>query len=236
MSVTQPPTAVLLPGTGSDEVFVRSVFAVPVSVLGARLLTPAPVPGLGLAEAYLTCLDRAADAGPVIAGGISLGAHLAAEWAVANPGRCAGLLLALPGWTGPPDGAPAALAATYSAADVRARGTAAALASAVDGVAGWLADELTRAWTAYGPGLADSLACAAARPAPSTAELEGLDVPAGVACCVDDPVHPERVAEEWAAALPRAVLRRTRLEVLGADPEALGRAAVLGLLRAREDL
>ena len=34
---------------------------------------------------------------PVLVGGISFGAHLAAEWAVRNPSRCAGLVLALPG-------------------------------------------------------------------------------------------------------------------------------------------
>ncbi|WP_091448955.1 alpha/beta fold hydrolase [Actinokineospora iranica] len=237
MSVTQPlntrHTAVLLPGTGSDDVFVRSVFKAPLAVVGVPVVTPVPVPGPDLVGAHLAALDEAAAAGPIIAGGISLGAHLAASWAARNPARCAGLLLALPGWCGAADGAPAALAATYSAADVRARGTTAALASAVRGVAPWLAEELTRAWTAYGDGLADSLEAAAACPAPTSEQLAGLDVPTGIAACTDDPVHPAEVARTWAAALPTAELCSTRLEIIGADPAALGRAAVLGWLRAR---
>ncbi|MFC7613878.1 hypothetical protein ACFQV2_10245 [Actinokineospora soli] len=99
---------------------------------------------------------------------------------------------------------PAAVAARHSAADVRARGTAAALESAVAGTPAWLAAELSRAWPRYGDGLADSLDAAAARPAPTLADLKSLDVPAGVACFTDDPIHPEQVAREWAGALPAA--------------------------------
>jgi pimeloyl-ACP methyl ester carboxylesterase len=233
-SVTQPPTAVLLPGTGSDEVFVRAALEVPVSALGVRLETPAPVPGAGLAEAYLGALDRAAERGPVIAGGVSFGAHVAALWAVRNPGRCAGLLLALPAWSGDSGDAPAAVAARYSAADIRARGLPAALASAVAGVPDWLAAELNRAWTRHGDGLADSLEAAAGHPAPDLADLATLDVPAGVAAFTDDPIHPHPVAEAWAGALPRGVLRSLRIETMCADVEALGRAAVLAYLRSAE--
>ncbi|MDQ3577955.1 MAG: alpha/beta hydrolase [Actinomycetota bacterium] len=236
MSVTHPrlaaATAVLLPGTGSDDVFVRAVFEDPLSWFGIRLIAPRPVPGSGLVAAHLAALDAAALRGPVIVGGISLGAHLAAQWAVRNPERCAGLLLALPGWSGRPAQAPAALAAIYSAADVRARGTEAALASAVEGVAPWLADELRRAWTAYGPGLADSLVVAAHHPAPTIESLAGVIAPAGIVGCVDDPVHPVETARDWTHAMPHASLVTTTLKVIGADREALGRAAVLGLLRA----
>ncbi|MFC5287791.1 alpha/beta fold hydrolase [Actinokineospora guangxiensis] len=232
--MTQQPTAVLLPGTGSDEVFVRSALEAPTSALGVRLEMPAPVPGAGLAEAYLAALDRAAERGPVIAGGVSFGAHVAALWAVRNPGRCAGVLLALPAWSGAPADAPASLAARYSAADVRARGLPAALASAVRGVPAWLAAELTRAWTRHGDGLADSLEAAAAYPAPELADLAALDVPAGVAAFTDDPIHPLPVAQAWAAALPRGVLRSLRIETMRADVESLGRAVVLAYLRSAE--
>jgi pimeloyl-ACP methyl ester carboxylesterase len=236
VSVTQPPaaarTAVLLPGTGSDDVFVRSVFHVPLTAIGIAVVTPVPVPGRDLVTAHLAALDHAARDEPIIAGGISLGAHLAAEWAIRNPDRCAGLLLALPGWHGQPGNAPAAVAARYAAATVRACGTAAALATAVDGVAPWLATELTRAWTGYGDGLADSLAIAADRPAPTLAELACLTVPCGLASCLDDPIHPAEVATAWTHALSTAELCTTHLDIVGADPEALGRATVLGWLRA----
>src|SRR5919198_1388519 len=68
-SVTEHPilstngisTAVLLPGSGSDEVFVRAVFEIPLAAVGVRALMPAPLPGPQLAEAYLHALDEAAE-------------------------------------------------------------------------------------------------------------------------------------------------------------------------------
>lgn len=222
--------AVMLPGTGSDDVFVRSVFEVPLSAVCVRLVAPKPVPGPLLAEAHLAALDEAQ--GPVLVGGISFGAHLAVEWALANPDRCAGVVLALPGWHGAPGSAPGAVSARTAAAAVRASGVAGALAAATAGVPPWLASELTRSWRGYGPALAESLEAAAARPAPSLTALSELQAPVGIACCVDDPVHPLEVAETWAAALPRASVRKTRLEIIGADPEALGRAAVQAWLTA----
>ena len=225
------PTAVLLPGTGSDDTFVRSVFATALVAVGAGILTPAPRPGSDLVSAHLAALDRYSEEGPVLVGGISLGAHLAVEWALRNPGRCAGLLLALPAWTGSPDGAPAALAAAASAELVRSLGLPRALDAATADVPEWLAVELRRAWTGYGEGLAGSLE-AAIRPSPTAAELTALDIPAGVAGLLDDPVHPIEVARAWASALPRAALCTTRLAVLGTDPASLGRAAVLAWLRA----
>jgi pimeloyl-ACP methyl ester carboxylesterase len=89
-----------------------------------------------------------------------------------------------------------------------------------------------RSWRGHGDGLAVSLAAAAERPAPTLAELAGLDVPVGIACCVDDPVHPEAVAREWAAALPKAAVRAIRFSVMGVDRAALGRAAVHAWLTA----
>ncbi|WP_020671874.1 hypothetical protein [Amycolatopsis nigrescens] len=227
-------TAVLMPGTGSDDVFVQAVFAGPLGAVGIEPRTPPPPPGSLLADGYLAALDRiAAGAGaPILAGGISFGAHLAAEWAVRNPDRCAGLLLALPAWNGSPGSAPASMAAKVSADLVGREGVDAALAISTAGVAPWLADELGRAWRRHGEELADGLRVAAGHPAPTLDALAGLDVPAGLAACVDDPVHPAAVAHEWAAALPRAAVVETSLEALGRDRESLGRAAVLGWLRA----
>lgn len=223
-----PKTAIMLPGTGSDETFVRSVFEIPLGAAGVTLTAPAPVPGPSLAVSALSALSESS--GSVLVGGISFGAHLAAEWALANPSRCAGLVLALPAWHGPPGSAPASLSALHSAAQVRSLGVAGALAASP--LPDWLSDELSRAWGGYGAELAPSLELAARRPAPTLADLERLDVPVGIAACVDDPIHPVSVAHEWAAALPRATVCTTRLSIMGADPEALGRAAVLAWLRA----
>jgi pimeloyl-ACP methyl ester carboxylesterase len=228
----QADVAVLIPGTGSDEAFVRSVFEVPLAAVHVRAVTPKPVPGTMLAENYLAALDEAAADGPVVAGGVSFGAHLATEWALANRDRCAGLVLALPGWHGTPDDAPGAVSARLAADLVRTRGIDGALEAATAGVPPWLATELNRTWRGYGDGLADSLAVPAERPAPTLAELATLNIPVGIAASVDDAVHPLAVAKQWLEALPRATMCTTRLEVIGVDPEALGRAAVLAWLRS----
>lgn len=216
--------AVLLPGTASDEVFVASVFAGPLAEAGLTLVAPA---SRGV-RAHIAALDTAWNGTPLVVGGVSLGAHVAAAWAVRHPERCAGLLLALPAWHGAANGAPASLAASASASVVEESGVEAAL----DGVDGWLGAELRRAWPRYGTRLAEVLREAAGSSAPTLAELRGLPVPTGVAACTDDPVHPLEVAREWVGALPRAALRTTTLAALGADRESLGRAALTAYLDA----
>jgi len=221
----------MLPGSGSDEVFIRSVFAGALAGVGVELVAPAPRRGADVVAGYRAALD-AAGPGPVLVGGVSLGAHVAARWAAAAPrGRVAGLLLALPAWTGLPHAAPAAVAARRTAAQARRGGVAAAVAASA-GAPSWLVAELGRAWAGYGAGLAPALEAAAEEPAPTAVELAGLDLPVGVAALVDDPVHPLEVAQEWHAALPRSALVTTTLAAFGADPGALGRAAALAWLRA----
>ncbi|WP_244231211.1 alpha/beta hydrolase [Saccharomonospora piscinae] len=233
-SVMPVQRAVLLPGTGSDEVFVRSVFTRPLAAFGIAAVAPPPPPGESVVRGSLALLDRLADAErqPLLVGGISLGAQLATEWALRNTDRCAGVLAALPAWHGPAARAPAALAATATAELVERQGIDAALDAATAGVAPWLADELTRAWRRHGSGLAPGLRAAAHHPAPALAELGALPVAVGVAACTDDPVHPAAVARTWATALPRADVVETTLTALGADRESLGRAAALAWLRA----
>ncbi|MBA3905409.1 MAG: alpha/beta hydrolase, partial [Pseudonocardiales bacterium] len=96
---------------------------------------PSPPFGPDVVTAYWKAIDRTAlGSGALLVGGISLGAHIAARWAAAAPQRrLAGLLLALPAWTGPPGVAPAALAAHTTAAQVWSGGIGAALASAEAG-------------------------------------------------------------------------------------------------------
>jgi pimeloyl-ACP methyl ester carboxylesterase len=147
---------------------------------------------------------------------------------VAGP-RPAGLLLALPAWTGPPG--PVA-AATGAAAEVVDRlGTDGALAAAGTAVP-WVAAELAAAWPGYGDRLAASLRAAAAAPGPSRAELASLRVPAGLVAFADDPLHPYGVAQEWAATVPSAALRTLHLADLAADPAVLGTAALAALSEA----
>lgn len=200
---------------------------------GAQLCTPAPTPRR-LIAGYWEALDAAGKHGPIVVGGVSLGAAVATNWALANSGRTIGVLAALPAWTGAPDDAPAALAARYSAQQLRAIGLDAAVAAMRAGSPSWLADELTRSWTAQWPALPDAMEEAADYRSPDAAALHGLSVPMGVAAAVDDAVHPIAVAEHWVASAPRAVLRTVGLDAMGMDASVLGNACVAALLAAGE--
>ena len=103
-------TIVLLPGTGSDDNYVRRAFSGPLQGVGAVLVTPPPQPDR-LIDGYRSALDDAARAGPIGVGGVSIGAAVAAAWALDHPARAVAVLAALPPWTGAPGSAPAALAA-----------------------------------------------------------------------------------------------------------------------------
>ncbi|OBI94617.1 hypothetical protein, partial [Mycobacterium sp. 1465703.0] len=149
-------TTVLLPGTGSDDDYVHRAFSRPIHEIGAHLVTPPPRPDR-LIEGYLAALDDAARGGPIAVGGVSIGAAVAVAWALAHPDRTAAVLAALPAWAGAPGEAPAALAARYSASQLRADGLAATTTQMQASSPPWLADELTRSWGAQWPHLPDAM-------------------------------------------------------------------------------
>ena len=226
------PVAVLLAGAGSSADFVRRAFG--PALADHELRAVPPVPGPAMVERAAAALDEARAAyGPRLrlVGGVSLGAHVAARWAAGPGGRgLAGLLLALPAWTGPPG--PVAAATGAAADQVDRLGVAGALAAARAGGVGWVADELAAAWPAYGGLLGPTLRAAARSPGPSAAELRAVDRPVGLVAFADDPLHPLAVAAEWAALLPRAALARLHLADLAADRSRLGTAARCALAAA----
>lgn len=228
MDLRGVPT-VVLPGTGSDDDYVNRAFAAPLRQAGAVLVAAPPQPGR-LIDGYRTAMDNAARHGPIAVGGISVGAAVAAAWALAHPDLTVAVLAALPPWTGAPGVAPGALAARYSAQQLRSDGLAAASAQLRSSSPRWLADELTRSWSSQWPYLPDAMEEAAAYIGPTHAQLARLLAPLGVAAAVDDPVHPLEVAVEWVSAAPRAALRTTTLDGIGAEPATLG-AACLAALR-----
>lgn len=221
-------TTVLLPGTGSDDDYVQRAFSGPLAHVGAVLVNPPPRPDR-LIDGYLAALDAAACEGPIAVGGVSIGAAVAAAWALAHPDRTVAVLAALPAWAGAPGEAPAALAARYSASRLRADGLAATTTQMRASSPPWLADELTRSWGAQWPHLPDAMEEAAAYVAPSCDELAGLTAPLAVAAAVDDPIHPLQAGLDWVAAAPRAALRTVTLDQIGADPAALGAACLTAL-------
>jgi pimeloyl-ACP methyl ester carboxylesterase len=219
---------VLLPGTGSDDDYVYRVFSGALHHAGSAVVAVPPRPG-GLIAGYLAELDNAAAEEPIAVGGVSIGAAVAVAWALAHPGRAVAVLAALPAWTGPPEGAPAALAARQSALALRRDGLVAATAQMRASSPPWLADELTRSWVGQWPELPDAMEEAADYVAPTCPELERLAVPMGIAAAVDDPIHPVEVAVEWMTAAPRAALRMVTLDDIAADSAALGAACVAAL-------
>jgi len=225
-------TTVLLPGTGSDDEFVHRAFSHPLLEVGALLVTPAPRPDR-LIDGYRAALDSAAREGPIAVGGVSIGAAVATAWALVHPDRTVAVLAALPAWAGAPGAAPAALAARYSASQLRADGLAATTIQMRASSPPWLADELTRSWGAQWPHLPDAMEEAADYVAPSCEQLAGLTAPLAVVSAVDDPIHPLQAGVDWVAAAPRAALRTVTLDQIGADPAALGAACLSALAELR---
>lgn len=224
---------VLLPGTGSDDDYLNRALAGPLERAGAVVITVAPEPDR-LVTGYLEALDRAlaqtlarsGDAGRIAVGGISLGAALAARWALTHSRHTAAVLAVLPPWTGAPDGAPAAASAGHTAATLRQDGLDATTAAMRSSSPGWLADELARSWARQWPALPDAMDEAAAYVAPDAQELRHLNVPLAVVSASDDAIHPAAVAADWASWAPRAALRTIRLAEFGPRPALLGQACV----------
>jgi pimeloyl-ACP methyl ester carboxylesterase len=222
---------VVLPGTGSDDDYVRRAFCGPLRKVGAVLVAPPPQPD-HLIDGYLSALDDAARQGPIGVGGVSIGAAVAAAWALSHPRHTVAVLAALPPWIGAPGPAPAALAARYSASRLRADGLVETTAQMRASSPQWLADELARSWQAQWPKLPDAMEEAAGYVAPSRVDLARLAAPLGVVAAVDDPIHPLEVGADWAGAAPRGVLRTVTLDQMGADTAALGAACLAALAQA----
>ncbi len=221
-------SAVLLPGTGSDDDYAYRAFGPALRSVGAVPMPHAPQPAQ-LVAGYVDALEQASRDTPIIAAGISLGAAVAAAWAITHPHRVVAVLAALPAWTGAPHHAPAAAAALHSAAELRRDGLVAATARMQASSPAWLADELTRSWVGQWPDLPAAMEAAAGYVAPTGPQLATLDVPLAVVAATDDPVHPLEVAVEWVAAAPYAALRTVTLAELGHDPSVLGTACLAAL-------
>lgn len=218
----------MLPGTGSDDDYVIRAFGAPLRAVGASLVAPRPEPRR-LVDGYLEALDDAAHDGPIAVGGVSIGAAISLTWALAHPERVVAVLAALPAWTGEPGSSPAALAARYSAQQLREHGLTATTTQMRASSPPWLAEELARSWHSQWPDLPDAMDEAAGYVAPTRAQLHHLATPMGVVAASDDPIHPLHVGRRWATAAPRAALRTITLDQLGADPAALGAACLAAL-------
>ncbi|MUM17313.1 alpha/beta hydrolase [Mycobacterium sp. CBMA271] len=219
-----------MPGTGSDDDFIKRAFGPALIDAGVTLIAVRPEPH-DLVNGYRRALDRAAKDGPIIVGGVSIGAAVALEWALQSPHATVAVLAAMPAWTGAPENSPASVSARVTAESLRTDGLAAVTAAMQAGSPDWLAAELTRSWAVQWPGLPNAMAEVSTFVNPTAEDLRGLTVPLAVAAATDDPIHPLAVGQDWASWAPRAALRTFTLDQLGADPSRLG-AACVGALRA----
>lgn len=226
---------VLVPGTGSDDDYLRRSLGGPLEPTGAQVIAVPPDP-YRLVAGFVEAMDRAAQtAGRIAVGGISLGAVLAARWAVANPDRTVAVIAVLPPWTGAPDDAPAAVSARHTAAALRRDGLVATTAAMRSSSPDWLADELARSWERQWPALPDAMEQAAACVAPRSDQLRALTTPLAVVAAPDDLVHPIAVAADWAAWAPHAAMAEVSLADFGPDPTRLGAACVAALNAIERD-
>ncbi|WP_051162604.1 alpha/beta fold hydrolase [Nocardia brevicatena] len=217
-----PAVLVALPGSGSDAYFARQSFAAACAARGIEFIAVEP-DSSAVVDSYLAALDTAAERGPVLAAGVSLGAAVALDWSGRRPDAATGVIAALPAWTGPDTAdCPAALSAATTAAQLRAEGLEPVVERMRAGSPRWLAEALTRSWRAHWPLLPAALEEAAQYKWPDAEQLETLPVPMAVITAVDDPVHPAAVAREWARRAPRSTLIEITLDELGADPAVLG--------------
>ncbi|MFD3811458.1 alpha/beta hydrolase [Rhodococcus sp. NPDC058639] len=223
--------AVVLPGTGSDANFVDRVFRDPLRSRGIDVVAVDPDPR-GVVRSYVSAMDAAARSGPILVGGVSIGAAVAVQWAAEHPHLAAGVLAALPAWTGDPAAAPAAASARWTASELRAHGLDAVTAAMAASSPSWLATELTRSWKAQWPDLPSALEEAAGVHALDVDGLRALEVPVGIAAAVDDAVHPFETAAQWSREIPHAALASLRLADIGADPGRLGTLCLTALDQA----
>jgi pimeloyl-ACP methyl ester carboxylesterase len=197
---------------------------------GRRLLTydarghgesePAP-PGDGYGYPRLVSdlgavIEAEAGEGPLVLGGHSMGAHTAVAYALANPGRLAGLVVIGPVYDGEPG--EESLAYWDGLADALEEG-------GVDGFVAHIGreQETDPAWRdsvlrftrermlrhRHPQAVVSALReVPRSRPFERLEDLERVDVPALVVASGDaaDPGHPRAVAEEYARRLPRATL------------------------------
>lgn len=145
-----------------------------------------------------------ASSGPVVVGGVSLGAHAAARLLSDPPANVVGAMLCLPAWSGPA-GFVAGLTATAAQA-IELLGIAGVLAElpADD----WVTLELADAWSERTDAeLVAELEQAAVQPGPTEAQLRSIGVPVGVVSMAGDPLHPASVSAQWGHEILRSDVR-----------------------------
>jgi pimeloyl-ACP methyl ester carboxylesterase len=213
-------------GAGSSAEFVGRAFAGPLAAAGYRLACW-DQRGSDVDEDFAAAAHAS---GALLVGGVSRGAHAAARWASGRDGL-EGVLLVMPAWTGP--AGPVAAGSARSAEEIDRDGLRAVLQRLEREQPGWVADELVRAWPAYGDALTRALREASTAGGPTPRELTSIRVPVGLVALADDALHPEQVAQTWLKLLSRAALRLLDAQAPAVDRSVLGWKAMAAWQQAR---
>jgi pimeloyl-ACP methyl ester carboxylesterase len=231
-------TALIAHGAGSSGEFVRQAFGPPLLTAGWRLVSydlrghagssaVTEPERLGLSDHVADLGVLARRFGASLLGGVSMGAHAAVLAApkLAHGVEPAGLLLALPAWTGEPDVVAAANA--VQAAEIAAIGVPPVLRRICSDHPGWVADELASTWPRHVPEAFVAVLRGLARSAaPAPRDLGALTEPVGLVALADDPMHPAGVAQQWAEIIPSSRLVTLPFQAPAADRSVLGRACL----------
>ncbi len=222
-----PRIALLAHGAGSSPATSLRLLSAAV----ANDVCPVAVEARGSVDDVVRRLHAAAVGNDVVlAAGISFGAHAVASWSL-DGGRADSLLLVMPAWTGAPDAVAGLTRATADAIDARG-GDAVLAAITAQAPDDWVVRELVEGWATYTDReLAAALRAAGASHAPRRSDLARLAPPVVVVALADDPLHPEAVAREWAAAIPEASLVTVPRDAPAHDIGALGLAGRRALQR-----
>ncbi|MEZ5186129.1 MAG: hypothetical protein R2720_10325 [Candidatus Nanopelagicales bacterium] len=223
---------VMLHGAGSTAQFMQRTFGQAAGRRGWRFVAP-DVRGATMAEMVGIIEECSPGPGDVV-GGVSLGSHAAAAFAIEHGWR-GRLSLVMPAWTD----RPAAVAAlTAHTADAIAATSVSEVIAGIEEHApagDWILTELRQAWGSMpAEELTNALRVAAAQPAPTAAQLATIRATARVVGLDQDPTHPLAVAERYAKAIPDATLVVLPRDLNGAGPsllaEALSEGAVARVL------
>lgn len=228
----EPRIIVGLPGAGFDAGFIEAAFAPLATDLNAELWAVSPEPGR-VVDSYLEACREAAQTGPFIAVGISIGAVALAQWAVAEATHptpaftknCRGLIMSMAPWTAVPSAeTPAAVTARGTAQMLAEQGFGPVRDLMCESSPEWLVRLQQPCWDRLGDNLRVILREVADTPAPSPAELEQITAPCGVLGVADDPNHPSKISREWAQHIPTAVYSQISLNDIAQDVRVLSTA------------
>ncbi|MCG8914205.1 alpha/beta fold hydrolase [Actinokineospora sp. PR83] len=209
---TGDPRTLVVPGLGATAGEAR----IPASGLPSTrtvLTLPSHADNTDAPSGYWRYATLARDVAAVLGGtrravGVSLGAAALCALVAADPTALDRLVLLLPGALSKPRPAPSAalVLAMADAADAGDRaGLRALVAPTVPPGTGSYVEDRTAALLRLGPALR---AVATEVPVPDPAALADVRARVLVVAATGDPVHPAEVAEEAAAAFPRAELVR----------------------------